>query len=544
VTSIAAGAPRVATVRSFIRSRRRRRWLDWYTVAFTVVLAVVLASDVLADPFRRLTGSPGGSAPGQAVAGAALVLGAACGLVALAQALGPLALAPADASWLLLTPLDRRGVLRQPAATAAGLAALGGGLLGALGLAMAGPYLHLHQGGGVPWAWLALAVVTGAALVLAAVLAGVLAQPAEHWRSRLRAACAVVAGVAAVAGVAGERWTSVSRAVTTGLASLSAGTAGGPAGAAVTAVAVAAAGGGALLVWRTLPRFPAAVLRSGSARAGRIVLAATFGNVALLTWIAEDSHWRGRLLRARPWPRLASGSWFRPVRAWAPAWALAWADWRRLGRRPAALAVLAGSALAPALAGTAVTGQGRGLITAAVLLAGGIAAGVQGTAATRRDTNDPALSRLFGVRPGSALAARAVLPALLAAAWLTLALVLLVFAGVLTGWWWPLLGPVTGPGLAAAALRIARTAPIDPAQKGPDTPLGPTPPWLVTRAVSVLVGVAGSYPALKAVRAGHVHGSTFAAQMVFSIAVLGAYLMLAASASASASASAESGRRT
>jgi hypothetical protein len=200
--------------------------------------------------------------------------------------------------------------------------------------------------------------------------------------------------------------------------------------------------------------------------------------------------------------------------------------------------VLAGSALAPALAGTAVTGQGRGLITAAVLLAGGIAAGVQGTAATRRDTNDPALSRLFGVRPGSALAARAVLPALLAAVWLTLALVLLVFAGVLAGWWWPLLGPVTGPGLAAAALRIARTAPIDPAQKGPDTPLGPTPPWLVTRAVSVLVGVAGSYPALKAVRAGHVHGSTFAAQMVFSVVVLGAYLMLAASASAG------SGRRT
>jgi hypothetical protein len=534
MTSIAAGAPRVAAVRSFIRSRRRRRWLDWYTVAFTVVLAAVLASDVLADPFRRLTGSPDSSAPGQAVAGAALVLGAACGLVALAQALGPLALSPADASWLLLTPLDRRGVLRQPAATAAGLAALGGGLLGALGLAMAAPYLHLHQEGGVPWAWLALAVVIGAALVLAAVLAAVLAQPAEHWRSRLRAACAVVAAVAAAAGVTGERWTSVSQAVTTGLAGLAAGTAGAPAAAAVTAVAVtavavAAAGGGALLVWRTLVRFPAAVLRSGSVRAGRIVLAATFGNVALLAWIAEDSHWRGRLLRARPWPRLASG----------PR-ALAWADWRRLGRRPAALAVLAGSALAPALAGTAVTGQGRGLITAAVLLAGGIAAGVQGTAATRRDTNDPALSRLFGVRPGSALAARAVLPALLAAAWLTLALVLLVFAGVLTGWWWPLLGPVTGPGLAAAALRIARTAPIDPAQKGPDTPLGPTPPWLVTRAVSVVVGVAGSYPALKAVRAGHVHGSTFAAQMVFSVVVLAAYLMLAASASASAG----SGRRT
>ena len=77
-----------------------------------MVLAVILLWDLLAQPFGRL-GGVGGVAPAQAVAGAALVLGAAAGLLVLAQALGPLALSPADAAWLLLTPLDRRDVLRR-----------------------------------------------------------------------------------------------------------------------------------------------------------------------------------------------------------------------------------------------------------------------------------------------------------------------------------------------------------------------------------------------------------------------------------------------
>ena len=158
-----------------------------------------------------------------------------------------------------------------------------------------------------------------------------------------------------------------------------------------------------------------------------------------------------------------------------------------------------------------------------------MAAGTQGTGATRRDTNDPALRRLLGADAGAVLAARAVLPALLGAAWLTLAFALLVLTGELSGWLWPLLGLAAGPGEAAAALRIARTAPINPADEGPDTPLGSAPPWLITRAGSVLVGLAGAYPTLKAVRAGHVHGGTLAAQLAVSAAVLGVYLFLVAS---------------
>jgi len=184
----AAGPPQVAAIRSFIRRRRRRPWYDWYSTGFAVVLAVILLWDLLAQPFDRLNGA-GEAAPTQAVAGAALVIGAAAGLLVLAQALGPLALSPADAAWLLLTPLDRRDVLRRPAAATAGIAVAAGGVLGVLALAMAGPFLRLPNGLGthrVPWAWLLLCAVAGAGFFAAAMLTGVLAQPWPRWRVPLR----------------------------------------------------------------------------------------------------------------------------------------------------------------------------------------------------------------------------------------------------------------------------------------------------------------------------------------------------------------------
>jgi len=53
------------------------------------------------------------------------------------------------------------------------------------------------------------------------------------------------------------------------------------------------------------------------------------------------------------------------------------------------------------------------------------------------------------------------------------------------------------------------------------------PPWLMTRAGSVLLGVAGAWPTLRAVYAGRVQASTFGAQVVVAAVVLGGYLMLA-----------------
>jgi hypothetical protein len=498
--------------------------VDLYAVGFGIVIGLIYLSDLLTAPLSRLGGAAGraaaqaagqaaSQAASQAVAGAALVIGIAAGLLMLAQAFGPIALSPADSDWLLLSPLDRRALLRRPAATVAGLGALAGVVGGVLALAMAGPYLR-HGSRALPAAWLALSAVSGAGLFLTIVFAGALAQPRERWRNRLRACCAAIAAVAVVGAVAGERWTGLTHAITAGFARTSTGTLG-----VLAAVSVVLAAVVGTLVWLSLRRFPAGVLRTDSARAGRALMAAAFLNVPLLTWIAEDNHWRGRLLPSRPWPNLP------------PAMALAWADWRRLGRRPALLIVLAASTLVPALAGAAITGKPHGWTIAAALLAGGIVAALHGTATTRRDTNDQALRRMLGIDQRSALRARAVLPALLAAAWLALALTLLVATGVLHGWRWPLLGLVAGPGVAAAALRMARTAPINPADQGPNLPIGPTPPWLISRMLSVVVGLIGASPLLLAVHAGQLQSGRFIAQIVLSAIVLGGYLFIASNMS-------------
>jgi hypothetical protein len=506
--------PSVAAVRSFIGRHSRRTWVDWYVVGFGVLIAAIYGANFLAGPLSRLTRSASHAAAThaaatQAVAGAGLVIGAGAGLLLLAQALGPLALSPADASWLLLSPLDRRAILRRPALVAAVAATLAGALLGVLALAMAGPYLRL-TGTGVPGTWLLLSAVAGAGCCLAAVTAEALAQPWQRPRSAIRAACGALAVIAAAGALAGMKWTSVTRAVTAVFGGLST-----PdfAAAAVAAAVVAAVA--CVLLWRALATFPADVLRIDSARSGRALLAAQFLNFSILFRIAEDNYWRVRLIHSKPWPRLP------------PAMVLAWADWRRLARRPGPLAVLAVGAVVPALIGAAITGRARLDLIAAAIVGGALAAGLQGTTGAERDLDNPALRRLLGVRKREALAARAVLPALLSACWLALALALLGAVGVLNGWLWPLLGVVAGPGAAAAALRLARTAPINPADRGPDLPMGNTPPWAIARILSVLLCLLGIGPLLATLIKGQVLASSIPDQFVFSAIVLGAYLLLA-----------------
>ena len=136
------------------------------------------------------------------------------------------------------------------------------------------------------------------------------------------------------------------------------------------------------------------------------------------------------------------------------------------------------------------------------------------------------LRRLLGVSPSRVLAARTVLPALLCTAWLTLALTILPAVGALPGWWWPLLG-LAGPGAAAGVLRLARTAPVDPSDRGPDTPMGNTPPWMVSRIISVAVAAVGSFPLLSAIVHGHASPGNAVGQVLVSAVVLGVYLMAA-----------------
>ncbi|MGH3165839.1 MAG: DUF6297 family protein, partial [Trebonia sp.] len=337
-----------------------------------------------------------------------------------------------------------------------------------------------------------------------------LAQPLERPRAVIRVACVAVVVVAAAGGVAGMRWAAVTRAVTAvfgGLTTPVFGTA------AVIALALACVAW--LLLWRKLASFPAGVLRTDSARSGRTLLAAQFLNFSILFRIAEDNHWRGRLIRSRPWPKLP------------PPLVLAWADWRRIGRRPGTIVILAISAVVPALVGAAFTGRARLDLIAAALIAGALMAGAQGTAAAKRDLDNLALRRLLGVSNAQALAARAVLPSLLSSAWLTIALALLCVAGVLPGWLWPLLGVFAGPGAAAGVLRLSRTAPINPSDRGPDLPMGSTPPWAVSRLLSVIVCVIGIAPLLVALIKAQVHATTIVDQVALSVIVLGAYLWVA-----------------
>jgi hypothetical protein len=337
-----------------------------------------------------------------------------------------------------------------------------------------------------------------------------LAQPRDRPRAVIRAVCLAVAVVAAAGGVAGERWSAVTRAVTAVFGGLST-----PAFEAAALAALVVAAVAWLFLWRRLASFPADVLRADSARSGRALLAAQYFNFSLLFWIAEDNHWRGRLLRSRPWPKLP------------PALALAWADWRRIGRRPWPLVMLAVAAVIPALLGIAITGRSRPDLIAVALIAGAIAVGLQGTIASKRDQDDPALLRLLGVDAGRALVARAVLPSLLSGCWLALSLTVLCAAGTLSGWLWPLLGLIAGPGVAAGVLRLTRTARINPADRGPDTPMGGTPPWLVSRMLSVIVAVIGAAPLFGALIKGQVHVTTVIDQGAASVIVLWVYLMIA-----------------
>ena len=520
----------VGAVRSFIRIRARRnsprRWYDWYAIGFAVALAAVLLDGPVRAPLSRLTAPPTGLVPAQAGVGVALAVAAGAGLLALALALGPIAVAPADASWLLLTPLDRRRALLRPLTAASVLAALAGAVLGVLAFAMAAPYLPSAAGAraaaavaGAPDAavghpalgvWLTWSAVAGAGLCAAAMLGAMLAQPSPRGRAAIRMALAAVTAVAVLGAMATQRWSVVSHRVTTIMHGLSVAAFAGLAAGSVVLAALLLA-----LVLRRLPGFPARILLSASARASTTLTAAAFLNLPLLTWIAEDSHWRGRRLTSRPWPRLP------------PAWALAWTDWRRLARRPALLAALAVSATAPVLAGAAVTGRTRGLVLVAVLLSGAIMAGLTGTAGLRRDTNDRTLRTLLGAETDAVLRARAVLPALLSAGWLLLAGILLVATGLLHGWLWPPLCLAGGPAAAAAALRIARTSPVDPAGPATGTPFGPVPAWLITRTASLILALIGWAPAARAVFAERIGGGTILAEVVLSLGVLAGYLAAA-----------------
>ncbi|MGD0704877.1 MAG: hypothetical protein ABSA02_33940 [Trebonia sp.] len=52
----------VGAIRSFVRGRRRRSWVDLYAIGFGIVIGLIYLSDVLTAPFSRLGGAAGRAA--------------------------------------------------------------------------------------------------------------------------------------------------------------------------------------------------------------------------------------------------------------------------------------------------------------------------------------------------------------------------------------------------------------------------------------------------------------------------------------------------
>ncbi|MGI5156445.1 DUF6297 family protein [Microbispora sp. CA-102843] len=497
-------ATRTHPALAYLRARRGRpaTWSDRYTSVFGLLVVAAVLGRPVAEALAGLAhhADPARLGPGLALVGAAYA-----GFLALARALGPVVLPAADASWLVTSPLPRRAVLGRTALLLLSAAVLAGAALGLIALSVFGAP---DQFGVRLAAALALGVAAGVGGMATAVLGQ--QSPASDARLQLVIAGALsVAVLAAVLGAGPGR--RILAAVAEAPASL---------GAAVAGVASVVAAFLVRQAWTALAHIPARRILASSTRTARVTSAATTLDPGMLTWVAEDAHWRGRALRSRPWPRLVSRL--------GPAPALAWQEWLRVGRRPGRLAALLGAAALPAVC---VNATGGGSAPAAgMLLCGALTAAATCTGGVRRDGGDPALARMLAVDGRAVMAARAVLPALLAASWSALALAVLQVAGMLpSGAWWAL-GPAAAPALAAGALRMARRRPVDHSMPVIDTPGGavPTGP-LIWAATGVDLALLGSLPAIAALASRPASVAPYvAAQAVAGAAVLAAYVLRSA----------------
>ncbi|MEV0668508.1 DUF6297 family protein [Actinomadura luteofluorescens] len=489
-------------VRTHIRTRGRKPagWADRYALlAGVVVAALVLGRSAVA----ALSSIAGEVEPVRASAGLTLVTLTYTGFLALARIFGPVALPAADAAWLVLSPLPRRGVLGRTSLILLVLSLVGGAALGVALLTAIGMPDHTT-------ARLITAMVLGTAATAGAMAIAVLAQSSPPWDTWLQALIVSLVCTAVIAVVLGNGpWRHLLAAVAAAPVSLGA------------ALATSCAATTALLLrlaWGALNRFPARALLDASTRTSIVVAASVVLEPGALTWIAEDAYWRGRIVRSRPWPAALTGR----------AAALAWIDWRRLARRPRRLCALFALAALPALAAAA----GAGPVVATVVGGGALAAAAAGTTGARRDGEDAGLTRLFGVAPHALLAARTVLPALLGGTWLVLALAGLALVDALPGPLGWAFGPAAAPALAAGALRMARRPAVDHSMPVVNTPVGslPTGPflWAVT---GIDIAALGCAPLLLVVSAPpSATGVYLAAQAFAGPAVLGAFLATASKA--------------
>lgn len=495
----------VSAVRAYARSgrgRRQRSWSDRYLALFAAALLAVLAVRPIWWAAARLPAAEGRSDPSQSAVGLMLVVLTFTAVLAVGRTFGPIVVSPPDAQWLVLSPLDRRAVLRPAAARLLLVSIVAGGVLGVSALILLG------VPGDVPLRLLA-AVVLGASLMIAGMSATVLSQHSDNdgvWLTTVLAAVAILAALITVAARS-ERLPGLRLIGSLAQAPAAAGV--GAAGVAAMIAAVLARS-----AWRSLACFPARAVLDASVRLGHTANMTLGLEPALVFLVAEDDYWRRRRLRSRRWPRLPASA------------ALAWQDWRTLGRRPKRLMLLTLSAIIPTLA--VPQGARMSLLLPGILLIGALAAAASGTTGARRESGDITLQRIMALAPASVLMARTVLPTILAALWLTVALTGLMLVGTMPTGSWLAAGPAAAPALGAAALRMAGRGSIDHGLPPIDTPMGPIPSGPLLWALTGLdVAFIGCAPLTWAMLTGHTAVlPAIAVQAMTALATLAIYIML------------------
>lgn len=469
-------------------------WQERYTALFGAAMLIAIVSQPIASALGSLARQ---ADPARAGSGLALVAVAYAAYLTLARAAGPVVVSAADASWRLLSPLPRRTVLGRTTLALLAISVLSGLVLGVALISALGAPDHTSLR-------LTVALVLGVGAGLGGMALTVLGQASPAWDEWVQALIAFTVVAAVLLAVLGA---GSGRHLITVLT-------GAPVDLAVAAAGCAAAVATFLVrqAWIALDRLPARAIIAASTRSGQVAQATVMVDPGALTWAAEDNHWRARTLRSRPWP----------VRG---AWALAWQEVRRTARRPVRFAVLVSSCALPALAVAA----GLTAVATVLVMAGALGAAASVTAGARRDSDNPALSRLLAVGRRAATSARALPPALLGAAWLSAALAGMSATGALSAGPWWLLGPACAPALAAAALRMAGRRPVDHSLPIIDTPGGaiPTGPllWAMTGVDLALLGCAPTLVALAVQPADLI--PYLMAQALTGLGVIGGYALTA-----------------
>jgi hypothetical protein len=431
VTAVVALGPVRRWIRRTQASHRDRGELlgTVYTVVFSIAVIAVMALDTLKAVFSPLVPHLSGIG--------ALAAGTVCtGLLFLAlRRLGPVTVSRPASYFLLTAPVSRRRLL-SPSLHAA---ALGAGLAGAaaafgvLGNAVTSGSLVL--------------IVTGA---LAGVLLTGIASAAQS-RPRLASLTDAVARVALALGLAvlvaeATGWTppAIGGEVATSAVV--------PVTGALAVLAAAAV----LLGVRDLARAPNDEILESAKTAGTLADSVYGIEPSFLAEMLERRYWARRRLRSVTLPRRLPP--------------LTGQDLLLARRRPARLLWTAASTAMPLL----LAGAPRWVLLIA-LVAGTMIAARATTATVKTDAGNPVLLRLLGLTSRQVVQQRMWVPAVLAAAWATVALALLQTSGALPpGQWW-LLGLAVGPVGAASAVRAARAGFVRNDLIPIDTPMGSVP---------------------------------------------------------------------